>query len=92
MYVSRVAPRTKGHSAKAFKAKQVEKGSEDGPREGTAYARVLSPRCWRKNKPREAAQPEFTRPNLGGRGLGYQASGLGLFCLESNKKQRGNRI
>lgn len=49
--MSRVAPRTKSHSAKAYKAKQGKKGNEDSPREGTAYAKVLSPQCWRKNKP-----------------------------------------
>lgn len=54
----RVAPGTKSHSAKAFKAKQGKKGSEGCPREGTAYAKVLSPQCWGKNKPRGAAQPD----------------------------------
>lgn len=49
--MSRVAPRTKSHSAKTYKGKQGKKGSEDGPREGTAYGKVLSPQCWRKNKP-----------------------------------------
>lgn len=68
MYVSRVAPRTKGHSAKAFKAKQVEKGSEDGPREGTAYARVLSPRCWRKNKAQRGSTARIHQAKSGREG------------------------
>lgn len=102
MCVPRVAPRTKGHSAKARRAKQVNK-------EVVRMAPERVQPVQRSQVPSDGGSmsPEWQhsagcgqnslRPSLGGWGLDHPASGLGLlcvvsFCFESNTKQTSGKV
>lgn len=86
MCVPRVAPRTKDHSAKACRAKQVNKEMV-----WMAPERVQPVQRSKVPSDGGSMSPEWQhsagcgqnslRPSLGGRGLDHQASGLGLLCF-----------